>query len=270
MTAPLPRRAPFKRALSFLFAVLLALPWIAGGSAAESAPACPASRYDDHGVVREVIDGDTLELFDGRRVRLLGINTPELGHDDRPAEPFGEPARTFLESLAAPGSRVKLRFDSERFDRYGRLLAHVFLPGGRNLQSELLTAGLAATLVVPPNEWNHDCYAQLEHAARAGNRGIWRLDRFRPADADGLKASTRGFRIVTGKVERIGEGRKNLWLNLAPGVAVRIPKKDLIHFKEGAIRRLAGRRIEVRGYVERRGSELRITLRHPAALRVLD
>ncbi len=85
-----------------------------------------------------------------------------------------------------------------------------------------------------------------------------------------MSADTRGFRIVTGKVERIGEGRKNLWLNLAPGVAVRIPKADLIYFQSLPPRLLLARRVEVRGFVERRKGELRITVRHPAALRALD
>lgn len=264
-----PPRAPLSGALSFFAAVVVSL-WTPGGPAAEFDARCPASRFDDHGVVRQVFDGDTLELSDGRRVRLLGINTPELGHDDRPSERFAEPARTFLETLAAPGTRVKLRFDSERYDRYGRLLAHVFLRSGVNVQAELLTAGLAVTLVVPPNEWNHACYEVLEGNARQAGLGIWRLDRFQPVAATRLNAKTRGFHIVRGKVERIGEGRKNLWLNLAPKVAVRIPKADLNHFKDFAPRALAGRRVEVRGYLERRRGELRITVRHPAALVVLD
>ncbi len=264
-----PSRAPFSGALSF-FAAVVALLWIPGGPAADFVASCPASRFDDSGVVRQVFDGDTLELTDGRRVRLLGINTPELGHDDRPSEPLAEPARTFLETLAAPGKQVNLRFDSERYDRYGRLLAHVFLRSGVNVQAELLTAGLALTLVVPPNEWNHACYGSLERDARKAGLGIWRLNRFRVVAATRLNSKARGFHIVSGKVERIGEGRKNLWLNLAPKVAVRIPKDDLNHFKDLGPRALVGRRVEVRGYVERRRGELRITVRHPAALVVLD
>lgn len=264
-----PRRAPFIGAL-LLSATLVVLPWFAGGLAGASQALCPASRFDDRGRVRHVYDGDTLELSDGRRVRLLGIDTPELGHDDRPPEPFAEFARTFLESLAPPGTRLSLRFDSERHDRYGRVLAHVFLAAGTNVQAQLLAAGLATTLVVPPNEWNHSCYDALERAAREDNLGIWRLDRYRPVAAERLSADTRGFRIVTGNVERIGEGRKNLWLNLAPKTAVRIPREDLIRFEALPLRSLLGRRVEVRGFVDRRRGELRITVRHPAALRVLD
>ena len=268
MTDYRPHRAQFRGAVSF-FAAFAVLLWIPGEPSADSKPLCPSSRFDDRGLVRQVFDGDTLELSDRRRVRLLGINTPELGHDDRP-EPMAEPARTFLATLAAPGSWVKLRFDAERHDRYGRLLAHVFLSSGINVQAQLLTAGLATTLVVPPNEWNHACYAALERTAREAGLGIWRLDRFRAVAAHRLKATARGFHIVSGKVERIGEGRKNLWLNLAPKFAARVPKEDLVHFKQFALRALAGHRVEVRGFMERRRGELRITVRHPAALRLLD
>ncbi len=263
-----PRRAPFIGALLFsaAFGTLL---WIEGTFAAGSQALCPAPRYDGRGTVRHVFDGDTLELSDGRRVRLLGINTPELGHDDRPAEPFSEPATTFLQSLARPGTRVNLRFDVERQDRYGRVLAHVFVDSKVNVQAELIVAGLAATLVVPPNEWNHDCYDALERDARNDGRGIWSLDGFRPVAAHRLGADARGFHIVTGKVRRIGEGRKNLWLDLAPGVAVRIPKEDLVYFRSVEPRLLLGQRLEVRGIVARRRGELRISVRHPAALRVL-
>ncbi len=258
-------RAPVRGALSLFFLAALV-----ATSPADARALCPASAYQDHGVVRQVFDGDTLELSDGRRVRLLGINTPELGHDDRPSEPFAEPAKTFLESLAPPGAPVRLRLDAESHDRYGRLLAHVFLNDGANVQAELLAAGLAMTLVVPPNEWNHRCYHSIEDAARRESRGIWRLDRFRPVAAERLSKRFRGFRIVRGRVLRVGEGRKNLWLNLAPMVAIRIPKNNLTYFDSLPPRSLLRRRLEVRGYVERRRGELRITVRHPAAIEVID
>ena len=258
--------APFFGALLFF----AALSWAAGAPAAATENACPASRYHDRGTVRHIFDGDTLELTSGEKIRLLGIDTPEIGHDDRPSEPLAEPARTFLQSLAPPGTRIRLRFDRERRDRYGRLLAHVFLGDGVNVQAELLEAGLATTLVVPPNEWNHFCYERVERAARRDRRGIWRLERYQPVAAARLDKNARGFRIVTGKVLRVGESRKNIWLNLAPRVALRIPREDLVYFRDLSPRSLLHRRVEARGFVDRRKGELRITVRHPAALRRLN
>jgi len=217
-----------------------------------------------------VFDGDTLALEDGRKVRLLGINTPEIGRDGAPSEAYAEQARRLLERLAPPGEALRLRLDSERTDRYGRTLAHVFGTDGTNLQARLLESGFATTLVVPPNQWSVDCYAALEARARADARGLWGLDRYRPVAAASLASSARGFHLVTGRVQRIGESRGNIWLNLAPHMAVRIPRDDLVYFVERDPRRLHGRRLEVRGWIQKRRGELRITVRHPAALRVLD
>lgn len=241
-----------------------------GALTAAAAGDCPAGRYDDRGVVAHVFDGDTLELADGRRVRLLGIDTPEIGHEERPPQPLAEAARRRLETLAGPGTILHFRFDLERRDRYDRVLAHAYLSDSTNLQAALLDVGLAVTLVVPPNGWNHRCYARIEDAARRSGRGVWSLERYRPVPAAALSRDRRGFVIVTGQVMRIGEGRRNVWLNLAPKVALRIPKTDLGYFEGRSLQPLLGRRVEARGYVERRRGELRITVRHPAALKQLD
>ena len=110
----------------------------------------------------------------------------------------------------------------ERLDRYGRLLAHVFSDDGDNLQARLLHAGLATTLVVPPNQWSLDCYAQVENRARSRGDGLWAMDAYGPVPAEDLSPSIRGFRLVTGRVQRVGESRANLWLNLSRHMAVRI------------------------------------------------
>lgn len=232
--------------------------------------ACPGDRFDAEGVVDVVFDGDTLALSNRSKIRLGGINTPETGYEDRPSEPFAEAARDHLQRLAPPGTGIRLRYDTERRDRYGRILAHVFLNDGSNVQESLLDAGLATTLVVPPNVWRHACYAKVEAQARGAHRGIWALQRYRQTPAEDLTADVRGFRIIAGRVQRVGEGRKNIWLNLTPKVAVRIPKPDLVYFDGYHPATLVGRRIEARGWIQRRKGELRISVRHPAALVLLD
>lgn len=247
-------------------AALLAL----GTAPPARAADCPADRHDDTAVSAHVFDGDTLRLADGRRLRLLGIDTPEMGRDGAPPEPYAEAATRMLAELAPPGTRLHLRVDRERADRYGRTLAHVFLGDGVNVQARLLAAGLATVLVVPPNEWLHECYARIEGEARVRRAGIWALPAYQPVAATSLARDARGFRIVTGRVQRVGESPGNLWLNLAPDVALRIPRSALVHFGTLDPRTLAGRRLEARGMLQRRKGELRITIRHPAALTVLD
>lgn len=254
-------------------AAWLAIPFallLSPGTVLGDEPYCPADRRDERVVGARVFDGDTLALADGRKVRLLGINTPEIGHDGRPSEAYAEEARALLARLAGPGVHLQLRLDRERLDRYGRLLAHVFSDDGSNLQAQLLAAGFATTLVVPPNEWSLSCYAAAEERARLQRTGIWSLERYQPIPADSLADAARGFRLVTGRVQRIGESRANLWLNLSRGMAVRIPKADLVYFGELDPWTLAGRQLEVRGWLSRQRGELRITVRHPAALTILD
>ncbi|MDX1513579.1 MAG: thermonuclease family protein [Gammaproteobacteria bacterium] len=217
-----------------------------------------------------VYDGDTLEFSDGDKLRLAGINTPETAREERPAEPFADAAHAELSRRAGPGVRLKLRLDQVRRDRYGRLLAHAFLEDGTNLQVALLERGLATTLVVPPNDWRHECYAEVEQEARSAGRGIWTLPRYQGTPADELSADARGFHIVTGTIIRVGESRNNVWLNLTRAMALRIPRQDLENFRGFDPRTLAGRRVEARGWVQKRKGELRITVRHPAALRMLD
>jgi micrococcal nuclease len=257
------REAPWW--VAFLFALLLSPDAVLG-----DAPRCPADHSDERVISARIFDGDTLALSDGRRVRLLGIDTPEVGRDGAPSEPYAEEAKAFLARLAEPGAPLRLRLDSDRFDRYGRLLAHVFTDDGSNLQARLLVAGYAVTLVVPPNEWSLECYATAQAQARKGRIGIWGLEKYQPIPAEDLADSARGFRLVTGRVQRVGESRANLWLNLSRHFAVRIPKDDLAYFGDLDPRSLAGQRLEVRGWVQKRRGELRITVRHRAALTVLD
>ncbi len=231
---------------------------------------CAADRSDERVVSTHIFDGDTLAVEGGRRIRLLGLNTPEIGHDGEPSEAYAEEAKALLARLAGPGAPLRLRLDAERFDRYGRTLAHVFRDDGSNVQARLLAAGYATTLVVPPNQWSLGCYAALEAQAREQRLGIWHLQEYQPTRAEDLPASARGFRLVTGRVQRVGESRANLWLNLSRGMAIRIPKQDLAYFGDLEPRGLTGRQLEVRGWIHKRRGELRITVRHPAALTVLD
>lgn len=240
---------------------------LAGACAADAGP-CPAGRTDARATVSAVVDGDTLRLADGRALRLVGIDTPEIGRDGAPDEPLAAAARARLQALAGPGERVRLRYDRERRDSHGRALAHVFTPDGRNVQAALLAAGLATTLVVPPNVWGQACYAEAERAARAEGRGLWGRPELAPVEAAALAPSARGLRVVRGEVTRIGRSRHNLWLNLGRDFAVRIPRDQLHHFDPGFPHGLEGRRLEVRGDVYRRNGQLRVTVRHPAALTV--
>ncbi len=231
---------------------------------------CRSDRIDESVRISRVFDGDTVRLQDGRHLRLIAINTPELARDERPAEPLAEAARQRLRALLANNSQLQLRYGAERHDRYGRLLAHAFLADGRNLTALLLGEGRGSQIAIPPNLWGLGCYHRAEQAARAAGRGIWSHPWHQPRPAESLATSTRGFHLVTGRVTRIGQSQSAVWLNLGEGFAVRIARDDLEHFKKIPPQTLLNRKIEVRGWIYRRNRQLRLTLHHPAGLRILD
>jgi micrococcal nuclease len=126
----------------------------------------------ENGVVASVTDGDTLTLTDGRRVRLLQIDTPELGS----GECYSRAARTALLALAPPRARVVLTADPrlDRVDRYGRILRYVGR-GGTNVNLELVRRGAAAPYFYRGERGRYAAaLLRAATAARAAKRGLWK------------------------------------------------------------------------------------------------
>ncbi|HEX6781608.1 MAG TPA: thermonuclease family protein [Solirubrobacterales bacterium] len=124
--------------------------------------------------VTRVVDGDTVEvLLDGREedVRYIGVDTPETVKEGTPVECFGPQASAFNHALVEH-RRVRLVFDEELRDVYGRLLAYVYL-GDRFVSAELVQRGLARTLTIPPDDRFADRLKRLEIAAARAGRGLW-------------------------------------------------------------------------------------------------
>lgn len=123
-------------------------------------------------VVERVVDGDTLVLASGEKVRLIGVDTPETKHPTKPVEPFGPEASAFTKQ-AVEGQSVTLKFDREKYDRYQRLLAYVY----RNdwcLNEELIRNGFSECITKYPFDRSmKDRFRQAEDEARRGLRGIW-------------------------------------------------------------------------------------------------
>lgn len=133
----------------------------------------PAARSETVPVER-VVDGDTLLVYyEGRKeyVRYIGIDTPESAIPDRPEECFG-PEAAALNSALVSGGTVRLEFDRELRDRFGRLLAYVYADG-LLVNAELLRRGYAETMTIPPNDSRSDRFDRLERDARNADRGLW-------------------------------------------------------------------------------------------------
>jgi micrococcal nuclease len=139
--------------------------WYTGGHVAARIPAT---------VIRDV-DGDTvIARFADRhveKVRLLGVDTPEVVDPRKPVQCFGHDASAYTTARLV-GRRVLLELDAEPRDKYGRLLAYVLVDGHR-FDDELLARGYARFLVIPPNGSHARAMLQAELAARAAGRGLW-------------------------------------------------------------------------------------------------
>ena len=253
------------RVAPFAFWLLLTTILLACSARSVMASVCPATKTGERVQVVYVYDGDTVKLKDGRRLRIIGINTPELGRKGKQTQPLAEAARSALQELLdVNNSTLLLQYGQQSQDHYGRLLAHVFLENGDNAAVHLLQQGLATTLVVPPNTWAARCYQDIEDAARLDQQGLWELPDYQPQAALTLPLSTRGFRIVQGRVSELRDSRYTLWVDLEGPLVLQISKKDLINFDTPES--LVGQQVEVRGWLKKDRNGLRMKVQHPAAL----
>jgi micrococcal nuclease len=126
--------------------------------------------------VQRVVDGDTLLLGTGERVRLIGVDTPETNHLNKPVEYFAKEAAAFTRRMAE-GKRIRLEYDDANAaighkDRYDRTLAYVFLEDGTLLNAEIIRQGYGhAYTRFPFGRMNE--FRQLEREAREQRRGLW-------------------------------------------------------------------------------------------------
>jgi micrococcal nuclease len=140
--------------------------WLAGARA--------AANYD--ATVVRAIDGDTVVVAFGRTrtetVRILGADTPEVKDPRKPVQCFGPEASAYTHTRLPPGRRVRIETDTETRDKYGRLLAYVYVDGAR-YDDELLRLGYARLLIIPPNGRYARSMLEAELSARTARRGVW-------------------------------------------------------------------------------------------------
>ncbi len=228
--------------------------------------------------VTSIIDAETLKLDDGREVRLIGALGPRARDADAQAGvwPLEEAAKTSLAELTL-GKRVELAFGPVREDRYGRLLAHLFVEeNGRRVwvQGEMLQLGLARAYALPGVD---ACFAALianEAIGRTVEAGVWtsRVYEPRPAGKTFSLLALRGtFQIVRGRIASVSQTKSAGYLNFGTDwktdFTVRVPKPLLT--AQPQLANLEGRMVEVRGWIERRNGPM-IAITHAAAVTLLS
>lgn len=142
----------------------------------DSQPAEQTSILSELYTVERVVDGDTLKVnIDGSTitVRLIGIDTPESVYpDENKNTAQGKIASDYVKELLACSS-VRLEYDAEKYDKYKRVLAYVYLEDGTMLNALLLKEGYAKTLTVEPNTKYEEYFSRLQEEAKAANEGFW-------------------------------------------------------------------------------------------------
>jgi endonuclease YncB( thermonuclease family) len=236
--------------------------------------------------VRHVLDGDSMRLTDGRELRLIGINAPEMSSRSRhpdsrdtsaslhvAEQPLARTARTLLANLLE-GRRVTVVFEQEHKDRYGRLLGHVLLPDGgeKSAEEALLRQGLAWLVAIPPNVGWLARLQAAEDEARLARRGVWGEAHYQPRAADTLGSTDTGFRFIQGRIRKLNTSSHAYFLELAPQLSLMIPRADWERYFAalGKPQALVGRDVVARGWVSANERGLRLQVQHPAMLTLRD
>lgn len=140
-------------------------------------------------VVKSIFDGDTIAVISRGeyiKVRLIGIDTPESRSNDKAIRDSnrtgkdvetlisqGKQASAFLKSILHKGDTVSLEFDVERYDKYGRTLAYIYLFDGRFLNDLIISSGYASPLTIPPNVKYKDLFLKSYKSSREKKIGLW-------------------------------------------------------------------------------------------------
>jgi micrococcal nuclease len=161
------KRSRWRPALISSLALLIGGLLLAGACGGEPAGVPWQAR-----VVR-VVDGDTVTLAGGRKVRLMSIDAPEMERDGRPAQFLAHKAKAVLTELTL-NRTVTLEYDRLHYDHYGRLLAYLFLPDHTMVDAELVRRGLARVYFHPPNLRYREELLAAQRQAIEARRGIWR------------------------------------------------------------------------------------------------
>ena len=234
-----------------------------------SAENCPASLFDESAIVKYVHDGDTVKLVDGRKIRLIGINAPEVAREDKPAEAFAISSRDLLRSLLSRhNNHIRLIHGEENQDHYKRGLSHLFLPDGTNLQAQLLSSGLASAITIPPNQRFSECYQKIEKQAFCSKKGVWSN---KIASVSGLDNKASGFQVLRGKLKKLSTSHKDIWLSLERGLSLRIASQHKPLFDMERLQSLVGKSVIVKGWLQikknpRQDERFYMQIKHPSSI----
>jgi endonuclease YncB( thermonuclease family) len=235
------------------------------------------------GGVKSVLDGDTLYLDDGLKVRLAAIQAPKLplGRKGFKAWPLGEESKAALTELTK-GKSLQLYYGGEKRDRYDRALAQSYTlkaDGERDiwLQEAMVSRGMARVYTWPDTYQDSKRLYAAEIIARDAKRGIWGHDyyRIRSPEPNALAQDIDSYQIVQGIITSAADVRGQIYLNFGADYktdfTIAIAKRDRNRFETAGIDllKLEGATVRIRGWIELSNGPM-IWLDHPERLEVLN
>ena len=219
-----------------------------------------------HYKVKRVIDGDTVVLDDGTKVRLLGINTPEMANRHRAAEAGGKRAKQWL-TEQLKDQFIHLETDVEKIDKYGRTLAHVFTDADAHINLQLVQRGLAAVSLYPPNLKYANALITAQAVAEKQRLGLWNDPAYAVKPVAQLNPDNQqGWQRISGVVQHLRQTRQYYYLEFSGNFNARIHRSNAHLFPDFAT--YAGRSVEMRGWINQQQGQLSMLIRHPDALRL--
>ncbi|MDV6344162.1 thermonuclease family protein [Nitrosomonas sp. Is37] len=213
--------------------------------------------------VAKVLDGDTVVLKGGARVRLLGINAPEIESRHRDGETGGIVAKEWLQEKLQ-GRKVYLEYDQQKQDHYKRLLAHLYLPNGEHLNLMLVEKGLAVVNLLPPNLRHADAMISAQQRAERQKLGIWSLPDYRTRPLTQISQKSRGWQRFLGTPTSLKRNKRYSQLIFNNKIDIQIDNNNLALFP--ALETYLHKPLEIRGWVSRRNDQYSILIHHPSAL----
>ena len=269
MTGRLPRH--------LLRSLMLIACTLTTGAARTAETPCPLEPISSGSVV-SVVDGRSFLLDDGREVRLAGLQIPAPAGAGDKDDSVGRAAKAALESLLA-GQAVTLKAPKPASDRYGRVLAYAFVGGAESpVQHRLLLQGHALVAARPDHRACHAALLAREKTARDAKLGVWAdpVYGLRRAEGGAALLAARGhFAVIEGKVVSVRESGGTIYVNFgrrwSQSLTLTIRKRDERQFAAAGLepKKLEGRVVRVRGFIEERGGA-RIEALHPEQIELAE
>ncbi|GIU23865.1 thermonuclease family protein [Shewanella schlegeliana] len=234
---------------------------------AAQASLCVPTQFDETVTLDYVNDGDTITLTDGRLIRLIGIDAPEIDFQFPVlSQPYATSAKQFLSKRIKPGQKLLLAFDKRRLDFFGRTLAYVYTQDLQHLQELMLANGFAKARVYQ-NDYFWQCLSKVEQTAREHKRGLWSHKAYQAKLTNALSRDDSNKWLEIGGVvtgyERKGQ---NFELNIDNNLVVMMSQQDIGKFSNILTLELLESPVIVRGKLYFSYGKYRLNAIHPSQI----